>query len=145
MSETVMRGLRDSKYDQAYFYGCRHTGSWGYMDEFRRYYKIWYALNLFGSIMKDCTSLCASTCEDTVSTLAVKSADGKTGWLLVSDYRGKDGKIAVDVKGVREVISATLLDYERNNESINVSFVDGKLTLDKKLSGSAAFLVKLSL
>ena len=142
---STLARLQTSKYDQAYFYGCRHTGSWGYMDEFRRYYKIWYALNLFGSIMKDCTNLCASTCEDTVSTLAAKSADGKTGWLLVSDYRGKDEKVAVDVKGVREVLSATLLDHERNNESINVSLVDGKLTLDKKLSGSAAFLVKFSL
>ena len=142
---STLAQMQTSRYDQAYFYGCGHTGSWGYMDEFRRYYKIWYALNLFGSIMKDCTNLCASTCDGTVSTLAAKSADGKTGWLLVSDYRGKDEKVAVDVKGVREVISATLLDHERNNESINVSLVDGKLTLDKKLSGSAAFLVKFGL
>ena len=115
------------------------------MDEFRRYYKIWYALNLFGSIMKDCSCLCASTCDGTVSILATKSSDGKTGWLLVSDYCGKGEKIIVDVKGVRKVLSATLLDHERNNESVDVSFVDGKLTLDKKLSGSAAFLVKFGL
>ena len=142
---STLAQLQTSKYDQAYFYGCRHTGSWGYMDEFRRYYKIWYALNLFGSIMKDCTSLCASTCEDTVSTLAAKSVDGKTGWLLVSDYRGKGEKVAVEVKGVREVLSATLLDHKRNNESVDATFVDGKLTLDKRMPGSAAFLVKFSL
>ena len=142
---STLAQLQTSKYDQAYFYGCRHTGSWGYMDEFRRYYKIWYALNLFGSIMKDCSCLCASTCDGTVSILATKSSDGKTGWLLVSDYCGKGEKIIVDVKGVRKVLSATLLDHERNNESVDVSFVDGKLTLDKKLSGSAAFLVKFGL
>ena len=95
--------------------------------------------------MKDCTCLCAATGDGTVSTLAAKSADGKTGWLLVSDYCGKGEKIAVDVKGVRDVLSATLLDHERNNENVNVSFIDGKLTLDKKLSGSAAFLVKFAL
>ena len=142
---STLAQLQTSKYDQAYFYGCRHTGSWGYMDEFRRYYKIWYALNLFGSLMKDCTSLCESAGDGTVSTLAAKSLDGKTGWLLVSDYRGKDEKVAVDVKGVREVLSATLLDHERNNENVDVSFADGKLTLGKKLPGSAAFLVKFSL
>ena len=142
---STLAQLQTSKYDQAYFYGCRHTGSWGYMDEFRRYYKIWYALNLFGSIMKDCTSLCAATGDGTVSTLAAKSADGKTGWLLVSDYCGKSEKLSVDVKGVREVLSATLLDHERNNENVDVTFADGRLTLDKKLSGSAAFLVKFSL
>ena len=142
---STLAQLQTSKYDQAYFYGCRHTGSWGYMDEFRRYYKIWYALNLFGSLMKDCTSLCESAGDGTVSTLAAKSPDGKTGWLLVSDYRGKDEKVAVDVKGVREVLSATLLDHERNNENVDVSFADGKLTLGKKLPGSAAFLVKFSL
>ena len=142
---STMAQLQTSKYDQAYFYGCRHTGSWGYMDEFRRYYKIWYALNLFGSIMKDCTGLCASAGDGTVSTLAAKSADGKTGWLLVSDYCGKGEKVSVDVKGVREVVSATLLDHERNNESVDVSFADGRLTLEKKCPGSAAFLVKFSL
>lgn len=142
---STMAQFQRSKYDQAYFYGCRHTGSWGYMDEHRQYYKIYHALVLFGSVMKECPKLCKSSGAGTVTTLAAKSADGKTGWLLVSDYRGKGGEIVLDVKGVRGVSSATLLDHERDNEKTEVSFDGGRLTLSKKLPGSAAFLIKFDL
>jgi hypothetical protein len=64
---------------------------------------------------------------------------------MISDYRGKGEKIAVEVKGAREVISATLLDHKRNNENVDATFVDGKLTLDKRMPGSTAFLVKFNL
>lgn len=142
---STMARLQTSKYDQSYFYGCRHSGAWGYMDEHRRKYKIWYALKLFGSIMKECPSMCLSSGKGTVSTLAARSADGKEGWLLVSDYRGKGDTLALDVKGVKSVASATLLDHERNNEKVEAEFADGRLTLKKKLPGSAAFLVKFNL
>jgi hypothetical protein len=140
-----MAQMQTSKYDQSYFYGCRHTGAWGYMDENRQKYKIWYALKLFGSIMKACPVMCASSGNKTVSTLAAKSADGKTGWLLVSDYKGKSDTLELDVKGVRGIVSATLLDHERNNDKVDVEFDGGRLTLRKKLPGSAAFLVKFEL
>ena len=142
---STLAQLQFSKYDQAYFYGCSHTGAWGYMDVHRRKYKIWYALALFGSIMKECPTLCASGKQDTISTLAAKSGDGKSGWLLVSDYKGKSNTITLDVKGVSQVTSATLLDHERNNTPVEVKFEGGKLTLEKKLEGSAAFLVKFTL
>jgi hypothetical protein len=142
---STLARLQTSEYDQSYFYGCRHSGAWGYMDEHKQKYKIWYALKLFGSIMKECTVMCGSEGDKTVSTLATKSADGKTGWLLVSDYCGKSDTLIVDVKGVKGVLSATLLDHKRNNEKTDAGFEDGKLTLKKKLPGSAAFLVKFSL
>jgi hypothetical protein len=115
------------------------------MDEHRRKYKVWYALKLFGSIMKECPVMCASAGDKTVTTLATKGADGKSGWLLVVDYCGKEDSLVFDVKGVRGVKSATLLDHERNNENVNVDFADGRLILKKKLPGSAAFLVKFEL
>ena len=89
--------------------------------------------------------MCASAGGGTVATLAAKSADGKSGWLLVSDYRGEADSLALDVKGVRGVRSATLLDHERDNENTDAGFAGGKLTLKKKLPGSAAFLVKFDL
>ena len=141
----TMAKMQTSEYDQSYFYGCRHSGAWGYMDEHRRKYKIWYALKLFGSIMKECPVLCASSGDGTVTTLATKTADGKSGWLLVADYRGKADSLVLDVKGARGVKSATLLDHERNNEAVETAFENGKLTLRKKLPGSAAFLVKFDL
>ena len=142
---STMAKMQTSKYDQSYFYGCRHSGAWGYMDEHRRKYKIWHALKLFGSIMKECPVLCASAGGKTVSTLATRTADGKRGWLLVADYRGKADSLVLDVKGARGVKSATLLDHERNNEAADVEFENGRLTLKKKLPGSAAFLVKFDL
>lgn len=144
-SLSVFAQLQTSKYDQAYFYGCRHTGAWGYMDAHKRKYKIWHALKLYGTIMKECDRLCASTREGTVTTLATKTADGRQGWLLVADYNGKGDTIEVDVKGVKGVASATLLDHKRNNAPVEVSFENGKLTLKKQLKGSAAFLVKFDL
>ena len=142
---TTMAKMQTSEYDQSYFYGCRHSGAWGYMDEHRRKYKVWYALKLFGSIMKECPVMCASAGDKTVTTLATKGVDGKSGWLLVVDYCGKEDSLVFDVKGVRGVKSATLLDHERNNENVNVDFADGRLILKKKLPGSAAFLVKFEL
>lgn len=95
--------------------------------------------------MKACPVMCASSGDKTVATLATKTADGKSGWLLVADYCGKADSLVLDVKGVRGVKSATLLDHERNNDAVDVAFENGKLTLKKKLPGSAAFLVKFDL
>ena len=115
------------------------------MDEHQNKFKIWYALKLFGSIMKACPTMCVSEGSKTVSTLSAKTACGKQGWLLVSDYCGTGEKIVLDVKGARALSSATLLDHERNNENVDVEFKNGKLTLTKKMPGSAAFLVKFDL
>jgi hypothetical protein len=76
-----------------------------------------------------------------VTLLAVKSVDGKTGYLLVSDYRGEAMDIPVTVKGAGKVVSATILDHERNNELVDVAVENGALKLKKKIPGSAAFLV----
>ena len=142
---TVLARLQTSLYSQAFFYGCRHTGAWGYMDEWRNKYKVWHALKAFGEIMKNCATLCESTRAGTVTTLAAKSADGKTGWLLVSDYCGKDKEIVLDVKGVRLLTSALVFDHERNFVPAHMTFDGGVLTLKKEMDGSAAFLVKFDL
>ena len=138
---TSLAMFQTSKLDQAYFYGCRHTGAWGYMDQYQQKYKIWYALKLFGDLAEKAATVCDSTSADTVTLLAVKSADGKTGWLLVSDYRGEAMEIPVAVKGAGKVVSATILDHERNNEPVDVTLENGVLKLKKKIPGSAAFLV----
>lgn len=144
-SLSVLSRLQTSEYDQAYFYGCRHSGAWGYKDGYNRKYKIYYALKLFGSIMKECNKLCESTREGTVTTLATKKLGGKEGWLLVSDYGGKNDTIEVEVAGASGVASAVILDHERNIVPVEVAFDNGKLTLKKQIKGSAAFLVKFNL
>ena len=106
---------------------------------------MWYALKAFGQLMKDCATLCESTREGTVTTFAAKSADGKTGWLLVSDYCGKGSEIVVDVKNAGTLVSAEIFDHERNVVPAHVQMNDGRLTLKKEIEGSAAFLVKFNL
>ena len=142
---TVLARLQTSLYSQAFFYGCRHTGAWGYMDEWRNKYKVWHALKAFGEIMKNCATLCESTRAGTVTTLAAKTADGKTGYLLVSDYCGKGNEIVVDVKNAGLIVSAKVLDHERNFVPAHMTIKDGRLTLKKEMDGSAAFLVTFDL
>lgn len=137
--------FQSSVIDQAYFYGCSHTGNWGYMNGHKEKYKIWYALKLYAPLAANAAKVCASSNGGSVTTLALKSADGKTGWLLVSDYRGKERELTLDVKGVGKIVSATLLDHERNNEPCEVKFENGKLHLKKELPGSAAFLVTFAI
>ena len=142
---TVLSRLQTSKYSQAFYYGCRHEGAWGYMDQHGNKYKVWYALKAFGQLMKDCATLCESTREGTVTTFAAKSADGKTGWLLVSDYCGKGSEIVVDVKNAGTPVVAEVFDHERNFVPAHTTIKDGRLTLKKGKEGSSAFLVKFDL
>ena len=142
---TVLSRLQTSKYSQAFYYGCRHTGAWGYKDDFGNKYKVWHALKAFGQLMKDCATLCKSTREGTVTTFAAKSADGKNGWLLVTDYCGKGNEIVVDVKNAGQPVSAEVLDHERNFVPAHMTIKDGRLVLKKEMEGSAAFLVKFDL
>ena len=53
MSHQILAALQTSIYDQAYFYGCRHVGSWGFRDERGRLNKNYYALKAFGPLMAD--------------------------------------------------------------------------------------------
>ncbi len=80
-----------------------------------------------------------------MTTFAAKSADGKTGWLLVSDYCGRDSEIVLDVKNAGALVSAEIFDHERNFVPVRALMEDGRLTLRKELDGSAAFLVKFDL
>lgn len=94
---------------------------------------------------RSCDRICASTREGTVTTFAARKKDGREGWLLVSDFKGTAGEIAVDVKGVKDVASAVRLDHKSNIAPATVSFKDGRLLLEKTVKGSAAFLVKFRL
>ena len=153
----VLSGFQTSALTQGYYYGCRHSGAWGFMDEDRRPYKVYHGLKLFGGLMRDYTTLCEAKGEGAVSALAVKSADGAKRALLVVDYRGQGrekravlGKfpgnrrdIAVDVKGVPAgtKVSAKVHDFTHDCEPCAVRFEDGRLTLTKADANSAAFLV----
>jgi len=140
--------FQSSKLDQAYFYGCAHGGNWGYMDEYKQPNKNWYACRLFGGIVRDFTEMFASSAsQNTVSTLAVKSSDGKKAALLLSDYRGTEQVLTVDVKGMDAAkhVSAIVLDHTRDAFPCDVEWRNGTLTLVKPDKNSAAFLVTFEL
>lgn len=144
-SLTVLSRLQTSRYDQAYFYGCRFDGNWGFKDyNSGELNKNFYAMKAFGKIKRDCTDICASASTDKdVTAFAAKSADGKRAMLLVTDYNGREMRIPVSVKGADGVkkVSARVLSFEKNLEPINVKLKDGRLTLAKPDAYSAAFLV----
>ena len=146
---TTLSRLQTSRYDQAYFYGCRHYGNWGYRDyNTGELNKNFYALKAFGEIKRDCTEICASTSSDkAVTAFAAKSVDGKKGKLLVTDLFGHDSTISVQVKGVAPAknVQAVVLSFEKNLESVPVSVKNGTFTLRKPDAYSSAFLITFDL
>ena len=148
-SLTILSRLQTSRYDQAYFYGCRFYGNWGFFNyETKELNKTFYALKAFGEIKKDSADICASASTDKdVTAFATKSADGKKAFLLVTDYYGRGTQIPVTVKGLKGVkkVSARVLSFEKDLEPFTVKMKDGKFTLSKPDAYSAAFLVTFDL
>ena len=148
-SLTILSRLQTSRYDQAYFYGCRHYGNWGFMNyETKELNKNFYAMKAFGEIKRDCTDICASSSTDKeVTAFAAKSADGKKAVLLVTDYYGRDMRIPVTVKGVKDAknVTARVLSFEKDLEPVPVKVKDGMFTLAKPDAYSAAFVVTFDL
>jgi len=140
----TLANLQRSKVGQAYFYGCNHTGSWGFKDAMQTKNKVFHALRMFGDILRrGYTTVCESTNEGSVTTLAVKAADGRRG-LLVVDYGGGTRALELSVSGVGEVPKATclLLDHTHDVEPHSVCCQNGKLRLTKPDFHSAAFFVE---
>ena len=134
--------MQRSKLSQAYFYGCRHTGAWGFKDENQNKYKVFYGLKMFGDLIKGAPAMCACDSDATYTVLAVKDAKGRKS-LLVVDYGGTTHDISVKVGGVKPDARAkcTVLDWTHDLEPHPVTFKDGELSLRKNDSYSAAFVI----
>ena len=140
---STLANFQRSKLDQAYFYGCSHTGYWGFKDFYQNKYKIFYALKMFGDIVKGYPEMCESKSVGTVTLLAVRNPAGRKG-LLVSDYGGAERDIIIAVKGVDSdaKITCTLLDNCHDLTSHTAILKDGRLLLRKPDFHSAAFFVE---
>jgi len=139
----VLANLERSKLTQAYYYGCSHTGAWGFKDGMQKKYKVFYALKLFGDIVKGYSTICAGESDGTVTLFPVKAPDGGKA-LLVVDYGGTSRHISVAVKGVAadSKVECTLLDNGHDLTPHEASFKDGTLALTKPDFHSAAFFVR---
>ncbi len=148
-SLTVLSRLQTSRYDQAYFYGCRFYGSWGfYYADTGELNKNFYAMKAFGEIKQDGADICASASADkAITAFATKSADGKKAFLLVTDFNGSRMDIPVSVKGVEGAkrITSRVLSFEKNLEPVALVVKDGGFTLSKPDAYSAAFLITFEL
>ena len=147
-SMTVLQRLQTSKYDQAYFYGCGHTGSWGYMGAYGLYNKVYYSLKIMGDLMRTDKDICESSAiRKCLTPLATKSADGKKLHLVLTDYRGTEQVLKAVVKGAEKArkVKAYLLDYKTDLLPVDAEWRNGVLTLVKPEKSSAVFLVEFSL
>ena len=134
-----------SALDQAYYYGCSHTGNWGYLNEDKSFNKPYHALVAFGSLIADCPKLySAESAVKQVTVLAAGSADGKRKSLLVADYCGTTRELSLLVAGVDQAapLAVKRLDHGHEGwETADCRWEDGRLRLKKGAEGSAAFLV----
>ena len=145
---TALEKFQTSKLDQAHYYGCAHVGPWGYVDGHKQFNKPFFAMKMFGSLMRDYTTICASKSEkDALTPFAVRSADRKKAALLLTDYRGIDQMFTVQVNGAEKAkrVSATVLDHTRDALPVQVEWHDNVLTIVKADKNSAAYLVKFDL
>ena len=146
----TLANMQSSKLDQAFYYGCSHVGSWGFKDSMQKKYKVFYALKLFGDIMRDYSVRCAGSTVGTVTSFPVRRADGRKG-LLVVDYGGTTREVKVALKGVdaNAKLKAVVLDHTHDLEPLVRTgygdraciFKDGVLSLWKPDFYSAAFFV----
>jgi len=138
----TLANLQRSKVDQAYFYGCSHTGAWGFKDALQSKYKVYYALKAFGELVGAYKTICESSSEGTVTTLAVKDATGRKA-LLVVDYGGTGRTISIPVRGVSPDahVACRVLDDGHDLAPHEAAFRNGVLTLVKPDFFSASFVV----
>lgn len=144
----VVTGFQDTPLTQSYYYGSGFNGSWGYMDQYRRYEKVYYAMKLNGELVTQYAD--KVKCEKTWSSVypfAALSADGRKAMAIVADYRGTQQILPVEIAGLGDVkrVSACVLDNERDMLPVNVEFREGLLTLVKGDRRSAVFAVTFEL
>ena len=141
----LLSKFQTSKLDQAFYYGCRNDGSWGYKSADGEKYKVYYGLKLFGDFLRDFPVMCASSSDvKGVAVLSAKSADGASKAVLVTDYRSGLRELSVEISGVAPdaECEVTVHDFGRDLEVVKAKLEGGRLVLPKRDAFSAAFLVK---
>lgn len=139
---TLLSKFQTSKLDQAFYYGCSHTGSWGYKDGYSKY-KVYYGLKMFGDFIKALPVICKSESVDGITTFAAKSEDGLRKGVLVVDYLSGKNEIVLEFKGVDKDSETWVYvhDNTRDSELITAPLRDGKIVLKKADDNCAAFSV----
>jgi len=140
---TMLAKFQTSKLDQAYYYGCRPVGAWGYKDDQMNKYKVFYGFKMFGELSRYASVICESSGADGITVLAAKSADGRHRGILLVDYRSGESEIEVEVKGVSPNAEtwAFVHDHTRDYEPVATRCMNGRIVIRKNDRNSAAYLV----
>lgn len=142
----VETGFHDTPLAQSYFYGCGYDDCWGYVDRYRQFNKVYYAVRAMGELVADCADRAA--CRTSVQTLGAFAAwtkDRRGAELLVSDYCGKGQELAIDVKGLPAdaKVAVRVLDETRDLVPTEAfTWQGGRLVLRKSAPGSAVFQIR---
>ena len=139
----VLCGWQDTELDMAFYYGAAPQGNWGFFDSYGGYNRNFYSMCMYGDFLEACPErIWTQRLSNTVYLLGGLSADGKTGYLLISDYCGTAEHLTLRVAGMDNVsVTAEILDQDHDRTPAEADFRNGVLMLRKNIAGSAAFLV----
>ena len=142
---SVLARFQDTCLDQSYFYGSGFDGNWGYVDKYRRFAKVYYAMKMNGDLCNDFTDKvkCTYDAAGNKTVFGAWSADGRKACLIVADYRGTDQVLEVAVKGLdgAKHVSCVVLDNDRDLLDCPFEFRNGVLKLTKAERRSAAYML----
>jgi hypothetical protein len=145
----VEQGFHDTPLTESYYYGSGFTGNWGYVDNYRRFAKVYYAMRMMGEMTAACEDRATCTvANERYSAFGAWAKDRRSAQLTVTDYRGTEKTLEVAVKGLEKAkrVSVKVLDDTRDFiPTKDFDWHDGKLTLVKQDRRSAAFLVTFEL
>lgn len=143
----LFTGWHDSPLDAACYYGAGRSAAgspFGFHTLTRRLNKNYYSLKMFGAVVHGYpVRIAAEGGTETQWILAASDEAGKRGALLVTDYRGEETEIEVEIANIDGASgwNVVLLDQNHDELEIPARFRDGKLLLKKLSPGSAVFLV----
>ena len=145
----VEQGFHDTPLTESYYYGAGFNGNWGYVDNYRRYAKVYYAMRMMGEMNEACSDRATCTVANArYSAFGAWAKDRKSARLVVSDFRGTEQMLDVAVKGLDKAKRVTVKVLDDTRDFIPTKDFDwhaGKLTLVKADRRSVAFLVTFEL
>lgn len=139
----VLCGWQDTELDMGFYYGASPKGDWGFINNYGGLNRNFYSMCMFGRLL-GCfeKKIKSRKLKDSVYLQGGVSDDGKTGMLIVADYRGGESTLELKICGMDGAdVRVELLDQENSLVQIGANFNKGILTLPKKSVGSAAFVV----
>ena len=136
--------MQNTPLDSAFYYGHGSAGIWSYYDEYNKPSKNNYSMRMFGRFLAEASEKVETLFDPdgTIHALAAFAKDGKSGRMVVADYRGEKPTIEVDIKGMEDAsVLVSVLDHENDIVPVPAVWNGSHLILTKPCPGSAAFYV----